>query len=452
MAMRRSRGARSLASSPSSRMAPELGSSSPATMRRTVDLPHPDGPRSTMNSPSPTSRLTLSTATVPSGNTFVTSLSATVATPSPPRHWRRSQRRPRVLYCDETRPCCPSGKRAILTRYPDALRYLLALNHVYPDPSITTIGHSWSTSMRRPWSGRCDIDRDRGVTEPVEHAGEHLPGVGGRPVGQPAVAGRLRDALLTEYVQLLLLVGVAAEQITDLVRDALLGGEDVALTVIDVRLLQLRRGQLDRHRLVIGGIGDVTQRDVAEVDVGVPRADADEDRAVVEDHVRDEGAVLLDVDDLLEVTAGRLEPGQVLDGQQQGGLATVGGLLGERVVGVRQQAGGLQAETDDQDQRDQAGQPEEAAGRATPAAPRLLVVVVVATTAGRTPVGVPIGVRVGPAGAGLDLGKLGRGVVFGVLRGLLDRAPLGQRRTAGLERVGCHRRSPSSIPSSVVTR
>ena len=51
-------------------------------MRSTVDLPQPDGPSSTMNSPSVTSRLTLSTATVPSGNTLVTSLSATVVTVS----------------------------------------------------------------------------------------------------------------------------------------------------------------------------------------------------------------------------------------------------------------------------------------------------------------------------------------------------------------------------------
>src|SRR2546423_14246055 len=206
MAMRRSRGARSLASSPSSRMAPELGSSSPATMRRTVDLPHPDGPRSTMNSPSPTSRLTLSTATVPSGNTFVTSLSATVATPSPPRHWKKGgpAATPRVLYCDETRPRCPSGKRAILTRCTDAP--LLALNHVCRKPSIDASRHAGSTSRRRPWSGACDIDRDRGVTERLQHAGEHLLGVGRCPFGQPAVPGGLRDALLAEYVQLLLLV------------------------------------------------------------------------------------------------------------------------------------------------------------------------------------------------------------------------------------------------------
>ena len=52
MAILRSRGGRSLASSPSSSTAPVVGSSSPAIIRSTVDLPQPDGPSSTMNSPS----------------------------------------------------------------------------------------------------------------------------------------------------------------------------------------------------------------------------------------------------------------------------------------------------------------------------------------------------------------------------------------------------------------
>src|SRR3954454_18287777 len=80
MAMLRWRGARSVTGSPLSRIAASLGSSRPAIIRRTVDLPQPEGPSRTMNSPSLTSRLTLSTATVPSGHTLVTSLSATVDT------------------------------------------------------------------------------------------------------------------------------------------------------------------------------------------------------------------------------------------------------------------------------------------------------------------------------------------------------------------------------------
>ena len=40
---------------------PELSISSPAIMRKSVDLPQPDGPTSTTNSPSATSMLTLRT-------------------------------------------------------------------------------------------------------------------------------------------------------------------------------------------------------------------------------------------------------------------------------------------------------------------------------------------------------------------------------------------------------
>jgi hypothetical protein len=41
--------------------------SRPATMRSTVVFPQPDGPTSTMNSPSATSRSSALTASVPSG-------------------------------------------------------------------------------------------------------------------------------------------------------------------------------------------------------------------------------------------------------------------------------------------------------------------------------------------------------------------------------------------------
>src|SRR3954451_1663223 len=80
MAILRSRGARSSTGSPLSRMSPAVGSSRPAIIRRTVDLPQPEGPSRTMNSPSVTSRLMLSTAVVPSGHTLVTSFSETVDT------------------------------------------------------------------------------------------------------------------------------------------------------------------------------------------------------------------------------------------------------------------------------------------------------------------------------------------------------------------------------------
>src|SRR5262245_41911864 len=50
-------------SSPASTICPASGSTSPATMRSTVLLPQPEGPRSERNSPRSTSRETSSTAT-----------------------------------------------------------------------------------------------------------------------------------------------------------------------------------------------------------------------------------------------------------------------------------------------------------------------------------------------------------------------------------------------------
>ena len=53
-------------------IAPAVTSSSPAIIRSSVDFPHPDGPTSTMNSPSRTARLMSSTARKPFPYTFVT--------------------------------------------------------------------------------------------------------------------------------------------------------------------------------------------------------------------------------------------------------------------------------------------------------------------------------------------------------------------------------------------
>ncbi len=53
-----------LTSWPSMRMRPSLGVSKPASMRRRVVLPQPDGPRRAKNSPSSIDRSTLSTATL----------------------------------------------------------------------------------------------------------------------------------------------------------------------------------------------------------------------------------------------------------------------------------------------------------------------------------------------------------------------------------------------------
>ena len=59
-------------SSPPITTLPAETCSSPAIIRSSVVLPQPDGPTSTMNSPSPISRLTSSTALTSPGKTFVT--------------------------------------------------------------------------------------------------------------------------------------------------------------------------------------------------------------------------------------------------------------------------------------------------------------------------------------------------------------------------------------------
>ena len=66
---------------------PRVTSSSPATMRSAVVLPHPDGPTRTRNSPGSTSRLRSFTATTPPGKCLVTPSSVIVPpllTMSPP--------------------------------------------------------------------------------------------------------------------------------------------------------------------------------------------------------------------------------------------------------------------------------------------------------------------------------------------------------------------------------
>jgi hypothetical protein len=58
MAMSRSFGGALVTTRPPMRMSPLLTVSRPAIMRSSVDLPHPEGPTSTTNSPSSISTLT----------------------------------------------------------------------------------------------------------------------------------------------------------------------------------------------------------------------------------------------------------------------------------------------------------------------------------------------------------------------------------------------------------
>src|SRR5665213_2788375 len=79
--MSRLLGARSVTSRSPIQISPEVTSSSPAIILRSVDLPQPDGPTMTRNSPSKMSRETPSTA-VTAPKDFVTSASRISAIPA----------------------------------------------------------------------------------------------------------------------------------------------------------------------------------------------------------------------------------------------------------------------------------------------------------------------------------------------------------------------------------
>src|SRR5262245_3576401 len=84
MAMRRSRGVKSLTTLPPIRISPAVGVSRPAIMRRRVVFPEPEGPRKTRNSPSRVSRFTSLTApSSPSLNTLVSLRVSTTAIKPP---------------------------------------------------------------------------------------------------------------------------------------------------------------------------------------------------------------------------------------------------------------------------------------------------------------------------------------------------------------------------------
>ena len=75
-------GATSFIRRPSISTSPEVTSSSPAIIRRSVDLPHPDGPTKTQNSPGSTLRSTpLMTSALPKRLVTFASVSAPIAAP-----------------------------------------------------------------------------------------------------------------------------------------------------------------------------------------------------------------------------------------------------------------------------------------------------------------------------------------------------------------------------------
>src|SRR5262245_27987041 len=83
MAMSRWGGSKSVTSTPPIETVPSVTSSSPAIIRKSVDFPQPDGPTSTMNSPSATVSVTSSTARTPPANSFVPWSGSIAAIPVP---------------------------------------------------------------------------------------------------------------------------------------------------------------------------------------------------------------------------------------------------------------------------------------------------------------------------------------------------------------------------------
>src|SRR6266516_1051927 len=81
--MSRSRGETPFTTAPPIPIRPEVGRSSPATSRRAVDFPQPDGPTRIMNSPSWIVSVRSSRATTPPAKTLPTSSYRTSATRLP---------------------------------------------------------------------------------------------------------------------------------------------------------------------------------------------------------------------------------------------------------------------------------------------------------------------------------------------------------------------------------
>ena len=71
-------------SAPSSRIAPSVGASKPAIIRRVVVLPQPDGPSSEKNSPAAIVKQASSTATKSAKRLVTWSISMTTAAGTPP--------------------------------------------------------------------------------------------------------------------------------------------------------------------------------------------------------------------------------------------------------------------------------------------------------------------------------------------------------------------------------
>src|SRR4029079_1315359 len=142
--MSRSGGSRSLTPRPPMRISPLVIPSSPATMRSAVVFPQPEGPTKIMNSPSSTTRLMSSTATVPSGNRLETPTNSIDAISPPVRLDRPWPRRNHVLREGE----CTIAARCGVSGPEDALLFA-PLTDVFGDDVV--LEHFSERSLVSVW-------------------------------------------------------------------------------------------------------------------------------------------------------------------------------------------------------------------------------------------------------------------------------------------------------------
>src|SRR5215218_6726483 len=217
--MLRSIGGTELTTEPPMTTSPDVASSSPAVMRSTVVFPEPDGPTTTMNSPSSISRSRSSTATVPPGNTFLSSWYSILATSLPPARPVRDQ------------VAVPQG--APLRDAP--LR--LEVDEHDPEP-LAVAGFPLEVVQQRPDVVAAHVDAGRT-----------------RPVDGLDVPADVRDAALVLHDRF------AVEPVVE--RGAVLGDQQrhVAVVVADAheQLRQRRRDDGPAHRRQLGVLVDLAQ-------------------------------------------------------------------------------------------------------------------------------------------------------------------------------------------------
>src|SRR5437763_1952214 len=203
--MSRSRGCMSVTIVSPITTSPSVNPANPPTIRSSVDLPQPDGPTSTMNSPSSICIETRSTATTSEPNTLVTSSSrirATSPLPSGSDHPVMGQRRPGPCICSFASPDLvkPEQRRADHRRcvddaHPGGWRDRCdAVADAREQPRVAATGDATAVTRDLPQRGVAHdppIGRDGGAVEPGATHHADAPGaVGAGPQHREGVVAK----------------------------------------------------------------------------------------------------------------------------------------------------------------------------------------------------------------------------------------------------------------------